>query len=106
MVPPPSALAPLRVELLATRPAAEWATACMAAGAPAGVLDDVAGAFQPATDLGLEPVVTLPRPDGSTVRLPRNPIRLSATPPTYRCAPPRLGDPRGDDSKPDDGDSR
>jgi crotonobetainyl-CoA:carnitine CoA-transferase CaiB-like acyl-CoA transferase len=94
------------VELLATRPSAEWATACTAAGVPAGVLNDIAGAFRLAAELGLEPVVTLPRPDGSAVHLPRNPIGLSVTPPTYRCAPPQLYNPRGHDSEPDEGDSR
>ena len=49
-----------------------------------------AGAFRLATDLGLEPVVAVPRQDGTTVELARNPIGLSATPPTYRSAPPRL----------------
>jgi crotonobetainyl-CoA:carnitine CoA-transferase CaiB-like acyl-CoA transferase len=35
-------------------------------------------------------VIDIPRPDGSTVSLTRNPIRLSRTPPHYRSAPPRL----------------
>ncbi len=81
------------VGLLATRPATDWATACTAARVPAGTVNDVAGAFRLATELGLAPVVGLPRPDGSVVHLPRNPIGLSATPPTYRSAPPSLAQP-------------
>ncbi|WP_409495894.1 CaiB/BaiF CoA transferase family protein [Amycolatopsis sp. cmx-11-12] len=78
-------------EHLARRPAAEWATDLSAAGVPAGEVNDVAGAFALAERLGLDPTVDLPRPDGTSVRLTRNPIGLSATPPRYETAPP--GDP-------------
>lgn len=77
---------------LAARPAAEWAEALAAAGVPAGPVNDVAGAFALAERLGLEPTVELPRADGGTTRLTRNPIRLSRTPATYRTAPPLLPD--------------
>jgi crotonobetainyl-CoA:carnitine CoA-transferase CaiB-like acyl-CoA transferase len=83
----------LRAELvrsLANRPAADWAADLTAAGVPAGVVNDIAGAFRLAAELGLSPVIDIPRPDGSTVSLTRNPIRLSRTPPHYRSAPPRL----------------
>ena len=83
----------LREELearLASRTAGAWAEQLTAARVPAGVVNDIAGAFRLATDLGLEPVVAVPRQDGTTVELARNPIGLSATPPTYRSAPPRL----------------
>jgi crotonobetainyl-CoA:carnitine CoA-transferase CaiB-like acyl-CoA transferase len=81
----------LRAELehhLARRSANEWALELTAARVPAGVVNDLAGAFSLAASLGLEPIVELPRDDGKTVRLTRNPINLSATPPTYRSAPP------------------
>jgi crotonobetainyl-CoA:carnitine CoA-transferase CaiB-like acyl-CoA transferase len=78
------------VARLAARPATEWAAALTAARVPAGVVNDIAGAFGLAEALGLAPVVAVPRADGSTVRLPRNPIGLSVTPPTYRSAPPPL----------------
>jgi crotonobetainyl-CoA:carnitine CoA-transferase CaiB-like acyl-CoA transferase len=76
---------------LAARPAAEWVADLSATGVPVGVVNDVAGAFRLATELGLAPVVSLPREDGSSVDLTKNPIGLSVTPPSYRCAPPRLG---------------
>jgi crotonobetainyl-CoA:carnitine CoA-transferase CaiB-like acyl-CoA transferase len=85
----------LRAELehrLGNRPAAAWVAELNAAGVPAGVVNDIAGAFALAAELGLDPMVELPRPDGSTVRLTRNPIRLSATPARYRTAPPPLPD--------------
>jgi crotonobetainyl-CoA:carnitine CoA-transferase CaiB-like acyl-CoA transferase len=77
---------------LRTRPAAAWAEALTAVRVPAGVVNDVAGAFRLAADLGLGPVVSLPRADGTTVQLTRNPIGLSATPPRYDSAPPPLPD--------------
>ncbi len=83
----------LRDELearLAARTASEWAEALTAARVPAGVVNDLAGAFRLAAELGLDPIVSVPREDGSAVELTRNPIRLTATPATYRSAPPQL----------------
>lgn len=71
-------------------PAAAWAAALTEVRVPAGVVNDIAGAFRLATELGLDPIVRLPRPNGTTVDLTRNPIRMSVTPPSYRSAPPRL----------------
>ena len=81
----------LRLELetrLATEPATEWASLLVDARVPAGVVNDIAAAFRLAGALGLEPTVDLPDEGGSSIRLPRNPIRLSATPATYRTPPP------------------
>jgi crotonobetainyl-CoA:carnitine CoA-transferase CaiB-like acyl-CoA transferase len=86
-----SALREILEVRLASQTAAAWAAALTATGVPAGVVNDIAGAFRLATELGLSPVVTLPRDDGTSVDLTRNPIGLSATPPTYRSAPPRFG---------------
>jgi crotonobetainyl-CoA:carnitine CoA-transferase CaiB-like acyl-CoA transferase len=85
----------LKAELLAAlarRPADEWVQRLTEARVPAGVVNDVAGAFALARALGMDPIVDVPRPDGSTVALTRNPIGLSRTPPTYRSAPPALPD--------------
>jgi crotonobetainyl-CoA:carnitine CoA-transferase CaiB-like acyl-CoA transferase len=76
--------------LLAARPAAEWAAELTARRVPAGEVNDVAGAFALAERIGLGPTVAIPRADGGTVNLTRNPINLSATPATYRSAPPDL----------------
>ncbi|RSN45584.1 CaiB/BaiF CoA transferase family protein, partial [Actinomadura sp. WAC 06369] len=73
----------LLVDALAAKPAADWVPALSAAGVPAGQVNDIAGAFALAESLGLAPVVEVPRPDGTSARLTRNPIGLSATPPTY-----------------------
>ncbi len=83
-------LGPLLEARLAARPAAQWAAELTERRVPAGVVNDLAGAFELARRIGLEPTVAIPREDGSTVELTRNPIRLSATPPRYRTAPPPL----------------
>jgi hypothetical protein len=51
-------------------------------------VNDVAGAFALAADLGLDPIVSVPREDGGTTRLTRSPIGLATTPVSYRSAPP------------------
>jgi crotonobetainyl-CoA:carnitine CoA-transferase CaiB-like acyl-CoA transferase len=75
---------------LAARPASEWARLLIEARVPAGVVNDVAGAFALAQTLGLAPTVSIARDDGSEVLLTRNPVTLSRTPPSYRSAPPTL----------------
>jgi crotonobetainyl-CoA:carnitine CoA-transferase CaiB-like acyl-CoA transferase len=83
----------LRAELeslLAARPAVEWASLLVDARVPAGVVNDIAAAFELAEGLGLSPLVDLHEAGGSRVRLAKSPIGLSATPPTYRSAPPNL----------------
>jgi crotonobetainyl-CoA:carnitine CoA-transferase CaiB-like acyl-CoA transferase len=75
---------------LVNRPAAEWVELLTARRVPAGVVNDVAAAFEFAERIGLDPIVEIPREDGPPVRLPRNPIKLSKTPASYRSAPPRL----------------
>ncbi|MET0601162.1 MAG: CoA transferase [Baekduia sp.] len=81
------------VARLAGRDAAAWVAALSPVGVPAGQVNDIAGAFALAEALGLDPIVELPRVDGSLARLTRNPITLSATPATYRSAPPPLESP-------------
>jgi crotonobetainyl-CoA:carnitine CoA-transferase CaiB-like acyl-CoA transferase len=75
---------------LATRPAAEWSAELLARRVPAGQVNDLGAAFAFAEGIGLEPTAEIAREDGSTVSLTRNPIRLSASPATYRSAPPLL----------------
>ncbi|WP_016906730.1 CaiB/BaiF CoA transferase family protein [Streptomyces xiaopingdaonensis] len=81
----------LLVDALAGRPAAAWIRELGDAGVPAGRVNDIAGAFALAESLDLAPIVEVPRADGTSAPSVRNPIRLSATPPTYRSAPPALG---------------
>ncbi|TDD11229.1 CoA transferase [Nonomuraea deserti] len=73
-------------DALRARPADEWFGLLTAAGVPCGPINDLAAAFALAEELGLEPSVRL---DG--VGQVAAPVRLSATPPSYRCPPPELG---------------
>ncbi|NED63734.1 CoA transferase, partial [Streptomyces sp. SID10244] len=58
---------------------------------PCGPLNDIADAIALAERLGLTPVVTIDDPRRDTaIRQVANPIRMSGTPVTYRCAPPHL----------------
>lgn len=69
-----------------------WFRRLTAAGIPAGPINDVAQAFDLATELGLDPVVEVTDPEtGGTQRHVAHPIRLGETPATYRLPAPRLG---------------
>ncbi|TDD25715.1 CaiB/BaiF CoA transferase family protein [Nonomuraea diastatica] len=72
--------------VLRERPADEWFGLLTAAGVPCGPINDLAGAFALAEELGLEPSVRL----GGTGQVAA-PVRLGATPPSYRRPPPELG---------------
>jgi crotonobetainyl-CoA:carnitine CoA-transferase CaiB-like acyl-CoA transferase len=76
---------------LARAPVAEWSERLRAAGVPAGAVNDVGGAFDLATTLGLEPI---DEHDG--VRTVASPLGLRSTPPETRRRPPRL-DEHGDE---------
>jgi crotonobetainyl-CoA:carnitine CoA-transferase CaiB-like acyl-CoA transferase len=83
-------LRPLLKRALATRPATDWVDRLRARRVPAGVVNDIGAAFDFAAQIGLDPIVEIPRDNGSPVRLPRSPIKLSKTPATYRLPPPQL----------------
>jgi crotonobetainyl-CoA:carnitine CoA-transferase CaiB-like acyl-CoA transferase len=79
--------------VLSTRAGSQWFDALRAVGVPCGPINDLAGAFAFAESLGLEPVVEIAGDAGAAAsRQVRNPIGMSATPPEYRLAPPRLGE--------------
>jgi crotonobetainyl-CoA:carnitine CoA-transferase CaiB-like acyl-CoA transferase len=80
-----------------------WYSALTAAGVPCGPINDVRGAFDLATSLGLDPMVAVP---GSPVPQVANPLRMSATPPTYRTPPPSVGSPELEPDEPGDAASR
>ncbi len=78
---------------LSSRDADDWARELADKRVPAGVVNDIAGAFRLADALGLEPTVPIERGDGTRVELTRNPIRLSRSPVSYRLPPPSLAGP-------------
>jgi crotonobetainyl-CoA:carnitine CoA-transferase CaiB-like acyl-CoA transferase len=83
-------LQPLLEEALAAHPATDWVELLRAHRVPAGVVNDIGAAFDFAASIGLDPIIEIPRETGPPIRLPRNPIKLSKTPATYRLPPPTL----------------
>lgn len=77
-------------ELIGVRATGELADELLREGVPAGRVNDIAGAFELAGRLGLDPIVPIRRSDGSVVGLTRSPLSLSETPPRYDLAPPDL----------------
>lgn len=78
-------LVPLMLEVLSAHGAQEWAERFADAGVPAGPVNDLAQAFALAESVGLDM-----RVDVEGVAQVANPIRMSATPASYRRRPPRL----------------
>ncbi|MFE8936132.1 CaiB/BaiF CoA transferase family protein [Streptomyces sp. NPDC007872] len=74
---------------LESRTADAWCEELTAAGVPCGPINDLAAAFDLADRLGLAPRVPESAAGPGQVA---HPIRLGATPPSYRVAPPRLGE--------------
>ena len=83
-------LRPLLVERLRTRTGTEWFHTLSAAGLACGPINTIDGGFAVATELGLDPVVELGN-GADALRMMRNPITFSATPPRYDLPPPSLG---------------
>jgi len=65
--------------------AAEWVARLADAGIPCGMVNQVDQAFAYARELGLDPVARV-----SDVDTVANPLHLSATPASYRLAPPSI----------------
>ena len=80
-------LRPLLVERLRTRTGTEWFHTLSAAGLACGPINTIDGGFAVATELGLDPVVQLGS-GADALRMMRNPITFSATPPRYHLPPP------------------
>ncbi|MGW4519353.1 CaiB/BaiF CoA transferase family protein, partial [Streptomyces sp. NPDC004393] len=86
-------LRPLLTRALSERTAEEWSEILAGASIPTAPVQDIAGGLAAATRFGLDPVVLSGEGDRALPGV-RNPITFSATPPTYRYAPPGLGEHR------------
>lgn len=88
-------LAVILNELLKAETADFWFESLSKVGVPCGPINDIADAVALAEKLGLDPVIEIDDPvRGGVVRQVANPIRLGATPATYRTAPPPLASDR------------
>ena len=84
-------LVPLLCEMVAKKSRAQWITLLEAAGVPCGPINNLDEVFDNPQVVARGLRVDLPHPSGATARLVGSPMRLSATPPSYPCAPPTLG---------------
>ncbi|MEV4630310.1 CoA transferase [Micromonospora sp. NPDC049523] len=82
-------LRPLLVERLRTRTRDEWFTDLIAAGVPCAPINTIDRGVAFATELGLDPVVTVGEGEAA-VPMVRNPITFSATRARYELPPPGL----------------
>jgi crotonobetainyl-CoA:carnitine CoA-transferase CaiB-like acyl-CoA transferase len=85
-------LVPIVADMVKTRGKREWIEALEAAGVPCGPINDVGEVFADEQVRARGMRVEVPHPSGATAPLVRNPIRMSATPPEVRSAPPTLGE--------------
>ena len=88
-------LRPLLVERLKTRPKMEWFRELTGNGVPCGPINTIDQGVAFASEVGLDPVVTVGTGDDA-LPVVRHPITFSATPASYRLPPPRL-DQQGDE---------
>lgn len=87
-------LIPMMEELTRTRTTADWVTLLEDKAVPCGPINDIAQAFDDAQVRARGLAVTLPRDAGdgiASITGVASPLRLSATPPVLRHAPPALG---------------
>ncbi|WGS43504.1 CoA transferase [Burkholderia sp. JSH-S8] len=84
-------LVPIIADMVRTRGKQAWIDALEAAGVPCGPINDLEEVFENEQVVARGMQVELPHPCGANVKLVRNPIRMSRTPPDARTAPPLLG---------------
>ncbi len=84
-------LVPLLEALMQQRPRDEWIRLLEAVGVPCGPINDMADVFRDPQVLARDMRQELPHPTAGQVSVPGSALKLSATPVTYRSAPPLLG---------------
>ncbi|KAF1019263.1 MAG: Acetyl-CoA:oxalate CoA-transferase [Paracidovorax wautersii] len=87
-----AALIPLLHAVTHTRNTADWIALLEDKAVPCGPINDIGQAFDDAQVRARELAVTQRRADGLAIRSVASPLRLSATPPVLRHAPPALGE--------------
>jgi crotonobetainyl-CoA:carnitine CoA-transferase CaiB-like acyl-CoA transferase len=84
-------LVPLLAARLKQRTRADWLAALEAAKVPCGPINDLADVFADPQVRARAMTVRLPHPHTDELELVASPLKLSATPPVLRRAPPLLG---------------
>ena len=86
-----AALLDAMVPVCSTRTTAEWVAALETVGVPCGPINTLEDVFNDPQVQSRGTRITMPHASGAEVALVANPVKLSATPPTYRLPPPLLG---------------
>jgi formyl-CoA transferase len=85
-------LVPLLAAMVRERGKREWIEALEAAQVPCGPINDLREVFDNEQVIARGMQIDLPHPSGSTVKLVRNPINMTETPPQAVAHPPTLGE--------------
>ncbi len=85
-------LVPALQEILRTRPSQEWLEKFRGAEIPAGRINTVDEALNDPQTIARRMVVEIEHPLLGVARSIANPMKMSATPPSYRLPPPVLGE--------------
>ncbi len=84
-------LLPIVRELIKQRPSKTWIAELEAANVPCGAINNMQQVFEDPQVQHRKMRVDIPHPLGVNVPSVANPMRFSATPVTYECPPPLLG---------------
>ncbi|NML29647.1 CaiB/BaiF CoA transferase family protein [Paraburkholderia antibiotica] len=85
-------LVPILAEMVRLQGKQQWISALEAAGVPCGPINDLNEVFENEQVVARGLQVDLPHPSGGTVKLVRNPINMTSTPPQAVSHPPLLGE--------------
>ncbi|MEZ5956086.1 MAG: CaiB/BaiF CoA-transferase family protein [Hyphomonadaceae bacterium] len=77
--------------IMRTRTTSDWVTALEAADVPCGPINTLEQVYADPQVVARGAIETATRPNGVSMKLAANPVRMSATPPITRAAPPVLG---------------
>jgi formyl-CoA transferase len=86
------ALVPQLAAAFAQKPIEYWIATLTGQGVPCGPLNSISQVFEDPHVMARGTRVEVPHPRAGSVSMLANPARLSATPPSYDRAPPRLGE--------------
>lgn len=86
-----AALTSVLASIMSTRTTAEWISTLEAADVPCGPINTLDQVYRDPHVVSRGAVQHAMRPDGVEIALSGNPVRMSATPPATRRAPPALG---------------
>lgn len=84
-------LVPILAGMVKEKKRDEWISLLESVGVPCGPINDIGDVFANEQVQARQVAIELPHPTAGTVKLVRNPIRMSATPATSDQAPPLLG---------------